>query len=90
MRKPLFDAKSGKQTVSITLNADLYSQAKRIGINTSRVAEAALAQEVARRVAEAQKAELRQDLAAVDAYAEQHGTFAALVCEQYERDDGAV
>jgi len=35
-------------------------------------------------------AELRQDLAAAEGYADQHGTFADLVREHYERDDGSV
>ncbi len=45
MRKPLHDLKAGKQTVSITLNSDLYAKAKSLGINASKVAEEAIAQE---------------------------------------------
>jgi antitoxin CcdA len=90
MRKPQFDPKAAKQTVSITLNSDLYAKAKSLGINTSKVAEDALAQEYAQRRSEAIMAELRQDLAAVESYAEQHGSFADLVRAHYERDDDAV
>jgi antitoxin CcdA len=90
MRDPLFEPKAAKQTVSITLNSDLYAKAKSLGINTSRVAEEALAQEYAQRRSEALIAELRQDLAAVERYAEQHGSFADLVREHYARDDDAV
>ena len=88
MRDPLFEPKAVKQTVSITLNSDLYAKAKSIGINASRVAEKALAQEYAQRRSEAVTAELRQDLAAADSYADQHGTFADFVREHYERDAG--
>jgi antitoxin CcdA len=90
VRDPLFEPKAGKQTVSITLNSDLYAKAKSLGINTSRVAEEALAQEYAQRRSEALIAELRQDLAAVENYAEKHGSFADLVREHYAREDDAV
>jgi antitoxin CcdA len=90
MRDPLFEPKAAKQTVSVTLNSDLYAKAKSMGINTSKVAEEALAHEYARRCSEALKAEFRQDLAAIDRYAEEHGSFADLVREHYEREDGAV
>ena len=90
MRSPLFEPKAAKQTVSITLNSDLYAKAKSIGINASKVAEEALAQEYAQRRSETIIAELRQDLAAAEGYADQHGTFADLVREHYERDDGSV
>jgi post-segregation antitoxin (ccd killing protein) len=90
MRRPLFEPKAPKQTVSVTLNADLYAKAKAIGINASRVAEEALAREYADRCRKAQSAELDLDLAAVQSYAEAHGSFAELVRAHYERDDGAV
>jgi antitoxin CcdA len=90
MRDPLFESKAAKQTVSITLNSDLYAKAKSLGINTSRVAEEALAHEYAQRRSEVLIAELRQDLAAVERYAEQHGSFADLVREHYAREDDAV
>jgi post-segregation antitoxin (ccd killing protein) len=90
MREPLFEPKAVKQTVSITLNSDLYAKAKSIGINTSKVAEEALAREYAQRRSEVLLAEIRQDLAAVEAYAEQHGSFPDLVREHYARDDDTV
>jgi post-segregation antitoxin (ccd killing protein) len=90
MREPLFEPKAAKQTVSITLNSDLYAKAKSIGINTSKVAEEALAQEYAQRRSEVLLAEIRRDLAAVAAYAEQHGSFPDLVREHYARDDDPV
>ena len=96
MRKPLFEPKAAKQTVSITLNSDLYAKAKNVGINASRVAEEALAKEYAARCSKALSLELRQDMAAVERYSNQHGTFAELVRAHYElgddpdRENGAV
>ena len=93
MPDPLFDPKAAKQTVSITLNSDLYAKAKSVGINASKVAEQALAAEYSERRREALRAEVQKDLAAAERYAEQHGSFADLVREHYERDeavDGAA
>ena len=42
-----------KQTVSLTIDSALYRQAKELKVNASRVAEEALANEVARRGSEA-------------------------------------
>jgi post-segregation antitoxin (ccd killing protein) len=90
MRDPLFETKAPKQTVSITLNSDLYAKAKRAGINASKVAEEALASKYAELHSKELIAELRRGLAAVESYADQHGSFAELVREHYEREDGAV
>jgi post-segregation antitoxin (ccd killing protein) len=84
MRADFYDLKAAKQTVSLTVNSDLYAQAKRFGINASQVAEEALAQEVARRRGEQLKAEIRQDLEALDAYEAKHGSFAEMVREHYQ------
>jgi post-segregation antitoxin (ccd killing protein) len=86
----LFEPKAAKQTVSITLNSDLYAKAKSIGINTSKVAEEALATKYAELCSDALIADLRRGLAAVDSYADRHGSFAELVRKHYEKDDGAV
>jgi len=90
MRDPLFKPKAAKQTVSITLNSDLYAKAKSAGINVSRVAEEAIASKYAELKSQAIKAELQRGLAAVENYADQHRSFADLVREHYESEDGAV
>ncbi len=90
MRDPLFEPKAPKQTVSITLNSDLYAKAKGLGINASKVAEEALADEYSARLSEALRAEIREELAALDRYEAQHGSYPELVRAHYERDDGAV
>ena len=90
MRTPLFDPKAAKQTVSITLNSDLYAKAKSVGINLSRVAERALAETYAEHRRDALSTDVQQDMAAVENYADQHRSFADLVREHYEGDDGAV
>jgi post-segregation antitoxin (ccd killing protein) len=84
MRAPPYDQKAAKQTVSLTINSDLYAQAKRFGINTSQVAEEALGHEVARRKAQRLREEVRKDLAALDAYEAKHGSFADMVREHYQ------
>jgi post-segregation antitoxin (ccd killing protein) len=83
MRTSFYDLKATKQTVSLTLNSDLYAQAKRYGINASQIAEDALAQEVARRRAEQVKAEVRHDIEALDSYESVHGSFPEMVREYY-------
>ena len=88
MRPAPYDVKATKQTVSLTINSDLYAQARRLGINTSQIAEEALAHEVARRNAERLKEEVRKDLEALDAYEVAHGSFAEMVRQHYEPDTG--
>ena len=84
MRPTPYDLKAAKQTVSLTINSDLYAQARRVGINISQVAEEALAHEVARRNAERLKDEVRKDLKALDAYEAEHGSFAEMVRQHYQ------
>ena len=90
MRNPLFEPKAPKQTVSITLNSDLYAKAKSMGINTSKVAEDALAHEYSVRLRVALRVEIRDELAALERYEAEHGSFPELARAHYERDDGAV
>lgn len=71
--------------MSLTINSDLYVQAKSFGINASQVAEEALAYELARRKAEALSAEIRQDLEACDAYSARYGSFAEIAREHYQQ-----
>jgi antitoxin CcdA len=93
MRDPLYSPKAPKQTVSITLNSDLYAKAKSVGINASRVAEEAIASAYAALQAKALAEELRASLAAVSEYAAKHGSFPDSIRALYEEsdaDDGAV
>jgi post-segregation antitoxin (ccd killing protein) len=90
MRDQDYDAQAPKQTVSITLNSDLYAKAKGLGINTSKVAEESLAREYAARRSEVLLGEVRREVAAVEAYEKEHASFPELVRAHYERDDGAV
>jgi post-segregation antitoxin (ccd killing protein) len=85
VRDPIYDPKAAKQTVSITLNSDLYAKAKSLGINASKVAEEALADEYAKLRSEALLKELHQDLSAIESYEDQHGSFSELARAHYER-----
>jgi len=86
MRSAKYNLKAAKQTVSLTLNSDLYAQAKALDINASQVAEEALAYEVARLRAEKLKAEIREDIEALDAYEAKHGSFVDMAREHYQLD----
>ena len=87
MREPLYAPKAPKQTVSITLNSDLYAKAKSVGINVSKVAEEAIASTYAALRAKALAEELRASLDAVSAYAEQHGSFPDSIRALYDESD---
>jgi post-segregation antitoxin (ccd killing protein) len=90
MRRPRYESSAPKQTVSVTLNSDLYAKAKSLGINASRVAEQALADAYAARADELLKAQIAEELQALDAFAEAHGSFPALAREHKRRVDEAV
>jgi len=90
MRTLPYDRSAKKRTVSLTLNGDLYAKAKAQGINASQVAEAALAEALALRLAKKVQAEIEQDLAAYDAYVEKHGSPAEMLRDYLaDRDDAA-
>ena len=88
MRSSIYDAGARKRTVSLTLNSDLYAKAKGAGINLSKVAEEARAHALAERLAEQVRADIRQDLGALNAFVETHGSFAEMVREHYATVDG--
>jgi antitoxin CcdA len=87
VRGPPHDIKAAKQTVSLTINSDLYAQARSLGINASQIAEEALIQEVSRRKSEQLRAEILQDLEAASSYIAKHGSFADMVREHYRESD---
>ncbi len=74
-KPPLYDESAPRKTVSVTLNADLYTRAKDMGIHVSRVAEQALAGAYAEKAREAMQARMAEDLRALDAFAEKYGSF---------------
>ncbi len=90
MRKPEYDERAPKQTVSITLNSDLYAKAKKLGINASQIAERAIADEYGSRRADQLRAELQRELEAIDKFVEEHGSFSEMARAHYGEDDGAV
>ena len=83
MRNPLFEPKAPKQTVSITLNSDLYAKAKSMGIKTSKSADEALDHERSVGLREALRAEIRAELAALETYETKHGSYPELVRAHY-------
>ena len=87
MRDTPYELRAAKQTVSLTLNSDLYAKAKALGINVSQVAEQAVADAYTRLRAEALAREIAGDLAATAAYADRHGAFADHVRTHYGQGD---
>jgi post-segregation antitoxin (ccd killing protein) len=90
MRRYRYDTAAAKQTVSLTLNSDLYAKAKSLGINASRVAEEALAEAYATRADEALKAQIAEELKALESFEVTHGSFPQLAREHRRRTDEAV
>ena len=76
IREPAFRADAPRQTVSLTINSDLFAHVKALGINASRVAEEALAAELEKRRRAEIEAEVKADVAAINAYEREHGSFA--------------
>lgn len=87
VREPLFAYEAPRQTVSLTINSDLFARVKALGINASRIAEQALADELRRRQAEQLRAEVRADVTAFESFVDKHGSFAEAVREHYRQDD---
>lgn len=90
MRRVRYEVSAPKQTVSLTLNADLHAKAKSLGINASRVAEEALAEAYAARAEEALKAEIAAELRSLESFEDTHGSFPTLARDQRRRADAAV
>lgn len=90
MRRSAPESRGLKRTVSLTIDSDVYRQAKELKLNASRIAEEALANEVARRRADALAEEIRLDLIAANEYVENNGSFAELAREHFASDDDAV
>lgn len=87
VREPAYRPDAPRHTVSLTINSDLFARAKALGVNASRIAEEALAQELERRRATEIQAEVRADVTAINAYEAMHGSFAELAREHYRRQD---
>jgi antitoxin CcdA len=83
VREPLYLAEAPKQTVSLTINSDLYAQIRAVGINASRIAEEALANALETQRRSLVVAEVQADLAAANSYVEKHGSYAELAREHY-------
>jgi post-segregation antitoxin (ccd killing protein) len=88
IREPSYRADAPRQTVSLTINSDLFARVKSLGINASRVAEEALARELDSRRRTEIMAEVRADIEAANAYEERHGNFAEMVRQHYRETEG--
>jgi post-segregation antitoxin (ccd killing protein) len=86
MQTPLFDQTARRQTVSLTVNSDLYAKTRAVGINASRVAEAALAHALREKQAELLRADIARDMTALAEYVAAHGDPAAELREMFGDD----
>jgi post-segregation antitoxin (ccd killing protein) len=89
VREPAYRVDAPRQTVSLTINSDLFTRVKSLGINASRVAEEALARELETRRRSEIEAEVRADIAAANAYEARHGSFSEMVREHYRDKEGS-
>jgi antitoxin CcdA len=83
IRESAYAADAPRQTVSLTINSDLFARIKALGVNASRVAEEALANELNRLRRAEIEGQVRTDMAAINAYEAKHGSFADHVREHY-------
>ena len=83
MPDALFDRSARKLPVSLSINSDLYARAQASGIDAARVAEEALERALAARATETLRAEIRQDMEALDRYVAEHGDPVAELREMY-------
>ncbi|MEK0084134.1 type II toxin-antitoxin system CcdA family antitoxin [Benzoatithermus flavus] len=82
MRTALYNAGAAKMTVSLTLNADLYAKARKAGLDTSQIAERALAAALADDLA----GEVREDLEALN----RHVAEQAVLADRLQEHDAVV
>ena len=87
MRRPFFDPQARKKTVSLTINGDLWDKARAEGLNLSEIAEGAIRDRFVERMRVRVQAEIDRDLAAYNAFVEEHGSFADAVREHYATRD---
>lgn len=81
MREPAYAVDAPRQTVSLTINSDLFARVKALGLNASRIAEEALAKELERQRREQILAEVEADVRAADAYTRKFGSHGEMVIE---------
>jgi post-segregation antitoxin (ccd killing protein) len=84
VREPVYATDAPRQTVSLTINSDLFMRVKALGINASRIAEEAFVQELERQRRAVILAEVEADVRAADAYMAKYGNHGELVREHYE------
>jgi post-segregation antitoxin (ccd killing protein) len=85
----LYDTTARRQTVSLTVNGDLYGKVRAAGLNASRIAESALAQALKAHEAEKLKVEIQKDIKALADYVAEHGDPVAEWREMFAAPDAA-
>ncbi len=89
-QSPPYDARAPKRSVTLTLNSDLYTRAKALGINVSRIAERAVSDEYSRLERERIKLEIADEMSALEAFEAKHGSCHELMREYLEALDNDI
>jgi len=79
----MFDRSASKLVVSLSINSDLYAKAQALGVDTSRVAEAAIARAVQSADREQLLADIRKDREVLARYIAEHGDTVAELREMF-------
>ena len=79
MRPRIYDDTAPRSPVTMQVNGDLYARVKAAGLDIDAITERALAAALRERIRE----EIERDLAAVDRYVAEHGSFAEMLREHY-------
>lgn len=83
MADAMFDRSASKLVVSLSINSDLYAKAQALGVDTSRVAEAAIARAVQSADREQLLADIRKDREVLARYIAEHGDTVAELREMF-------
>ena len=84
--KLLYNARSPKRPVNLSLNSDLVEKARSAGINLSAIAEEAVSAALACLARERWDAGVAEACAAHDRYLEEYGSLSDLLLAQEEAD----
>ncbi len=83
MADRLFDPGARKREVRLSINGDLYSKAQAAGVDTTGVAEAAIARALHQANREQLLADIRTDMEVVDRFIAEHGDPVAELREMF-------
>ena len=90
VREPAYAVDAPRQTVSLTINSDLFARIKALGLNASRIAEEALAKELEQQRRAQILAEVEADVRALAEFTRKMGKYgdhSEMVRQHFEEQD---